>query len=207
MRTALGNPLKRRTILAVLPALVLTGSAAFAAIGAIGKAFDVRGKVVARQVKDVRDLASGSALMLKDSIETQDRSFARLELDGGTTIRLGSMARLLLDQYVVNAGGVLELGDGAILLDRAANLPKIDLSIQSRFGLIAVRGTRFFAGPSHGVFGVFVVRGVVEVKAAGLTRRLAAGDGVDIAAEGQPPGEVKKWKKARIDEALASVGL
>ena len=34
---------------------------------------------------------------------------------------------------------------------------------RSPFALIAVRGTLFFAGPSNGVFGVFVGRGFVEV--------------------------------------------
>ncbi len=196
----------RRMVLAAIPA-VLIGSGARAATEEIGEAADVRGTVVARQVQDVRDLASGAALMLKDSVETAAKSFARLELAGRTTVHLGSRARLLIDRFVAESGGVLELGEGAMLLDRADDLPKLDISIKSQFGLIAVRGTRFFAGPSKGVFGVFVVRGVVEVEAAGVTRRLRKGQGVDIATAGQAPGKVGRWKKPRIDAALKSVGL
>ena len=102
---------------------------------------------------------------------------------------------------------MLELGEGAMLFDRADDLAKIKLEVRSRFGLIAVRGTKFFAGPSKGVFGVFVERGSVRVEAAGVRRRLSAGDGVEIPAEGKPPSRVKKWGKTRIDEAYASVGL
>lgn len=196
----------RRAMIAALPAGLLA-SRAFAASETIGEAADVRGKVVARQVKKVRGLSSGAELMLKDSVETSSKSFARLELAGRTTVRLGSKARLLIDKYVAEAGGVLELGEGAMLLDRAEDLPKLDITIKSKFGLIAVRGTRFFAGPSNKVFGVFVERGSVEVEAAGVKRTLTAGEGVDIPAPGKPPGEVKNWKKPRIDAALKSVGL
>ena len=49
--------------------------------------------------------------------------------------------------------------------------------LRSLFGLIAIRGTRVFAGPSNGVFGVFVDRGSVDVTAAGKTVTLAAGSG------------------------------
>ena len=202
-----GFPLKRRTLLAsALPICLFAPSLAAAAVP-IGEAQDVRGEVTSTQAGKLRELASGSPLMLQDAVETKDNSFARLELAGHTTVHLGSRTRLVLDRYIAEAGGVLELGSGAMLLDRNEDLPKIDLTIRSNFGLIGVRGTKVFAGPSRGVFGVFVVRGAVEVQAAGVTRILSAGDGVNIAAEGQPPSEVAKWKKPRIDEALASVGL
>ena len=197
----------RRALIAAIPAALLARSPAAAAPEPIGQALDVRGKVVARRTEAVRNLKAGAALMLKDSVETQAKSFAKLELAGRTTVHLGSRARLLISRYLAETGGVLELGEGAMLLDRADSLPKIDLTIRSQFGLIAVRGTRFFAGPSRGVFGVFVARGAVEVRAAGQRRRLAAGEGLDIKSPGQPPGKVAKWKQARIDEALASVGL
>lgn len=196
----------RRAVLAALPAGFFVNGA-FAATETIGEAADVRGKVVARQVKDVRGLAKGAALMLKDSVETAAKSFARLELAGRTTVHLGSRARLLIDRFVADAGGVLELGEGAMLLDRAEDLPKLDITIRSQFGLIAVRGTRFFAGPSKKVFGVFVARGSVEVEAAGVTRRLNAGEGINIAKPGEAPSEVARWKQPRIDAALKSVGL
>ena len=199
--------LNRRTFLAALPAGLLAAPAWAATPPSIGEAAEVSGKVVARNRKDIRKLDKGAALMLKDSVETDAGSFARLELAGRTTVHLGSHARLVIDRFVAEAGGVLEIGEGAMVLDRAENLPKIDLTIRSRFGLIAVRGTKFFAGPSKVAFGVFVVRGAVEVTAAGVSRKLKAGDGVDFAAEGQPPGEVKKWKKKRIAAALASAGL
>ena len=200
------NSLNRRAVLLALPAGLLLPRGALAA-DFIGAAADVRGTVVARQSAGTRNLLTGAGLLLKDTVETHAQSFARLDLAGRTTVHLGSRARLFIDRFVAEAGGVLELGDGAMLFDRADDLPKIDLTIRSRFGRIAVRGTQFFAGPSKGVFGVFVARGAVTVEAAGVSRQLGAGQGVDIRAVGQPPGEVKAWGKPRIAEALANAGL
>ncbi len=203
----LWNNLNRRALLATICAMALPQAAWAEDEDVVGAAADVRGKVVARRSKKLLNLAPGAGVRLRDRVETSSRSFAQLDFTGGTIVHMGSKARLVIDQFVAEAGGVLELGEGAILFDRPENLPRIDLTIRSRFGQIAVRGTRFFAGPSKGAFGIFVERGRVEVSAAGVTRTLEAGDGVDIKAPGQPPGEVKKWGKPRIDAALKSVGL
>jgi hypothetical protein len=77
--------------------------------------------------------------------------------------------------------------------------------LRSLFGLITIRGTRVFAGPSNGVFGVFVTRGVVDVTAGGKTVRLAKGFGTNIAKPGDPPTDPAAWKPPRIKAALASV--
>lgn len=197
----------RRHLLAGVPALIAARILPARANSAIGEAADVRGMVHARQPDAQRSLASGGELLVQDEVETQADSFARLDLSGGTRVHLGSRARLLIDSFVADMGGVLELGEGAMVFDRAEDLSKLDVTVRSRFGLIAVRGTTFFAGPNRDVFAVFVKRGTVDVAAAGETRRLVAGEGVDIPLPGAPPGDVRQWGDARIREALASAGL
>ena len=71
--------------------------------------------------------------------------------------------------------------------------------------LIAIRGTRVFAGPSNGVFGVFVARGSVDVTAAGKTVTLGRGFGTNIAKPGDEPTAPAAWKPPRIKAAFASV--
>ncbi|WGF87923.1 FecR family protein [Marinivivus vitaminiproducens] len=170
----------------------------------IGTVEDAVGDAFARQ-RETRQLQVSDDILLDDYVWTGSRSRARLGLDGGTRIHLGPHAQLVIDRFVAQAGGDLVLGTGALVFDRAESLPPVDMEIRSAFGLIGVRGTRFFAGPSRGVFGVFVERGTVEVQAAGIARTLRAGDGVDIPAPGAPPTNVVRWGQARIDEALASV--
>ena len=71
------------------------------------------------------------------------------------------------------AGG-FELQAGPLLLEHDENGPSIGSTVQSPYALIAVRGTRFFAGPSNDVFGVFVATGRVSVQAAGQSVLLEA---------------------------------
>ena len=79
------------------------------------------------------------------------------------------------------------------------------VNIRSPFGLISVRGTRVFAGPSRGVFGVFVQHGSVTVTAGGKTVTLEDGFGTDIARRGAAPTPPARWGEERVRLALASV--
>ncbi|GLS78227.1 hypothetical protein GCM10007904_35640 [Oharaeibacter diazotrophicus] len=170
-------------------------------VGVVG---DAEGAAFARR-QSTRRLEVRSSILLGDLVWTAARSRAALDLDGGTRINLGPKARLRIDRFVAAAGGTLELGEGALVFDRPDDLPKLDLQVRTTFGLIGVRGTRFFAGPSRGSFGVFVARGSVRVYTGGAERVLEAGDGVDIPARFARPSPVKKWGAARVDEAFASV--
>ena len=80
-----------------------------------------------------------------------------------------------------------------------------DLAVRSPFGLIAVRGTRFFAGPSNGVFSVFVERGAVQVVGVNTWVIVTGGSGTDIAQPGGEPTHPHPWGAARIANAIASV--
>lgn len=117
---------------------------------------------------------------------------------------MGPQTMLTIDQYTAEAGGELVLGDGALLFDREEGAPKNPVQLSTAFGLIAVRGTRFFAGPSNGKFGVFVERGEVRLLAASRWR-FSPGWGSDA---GNPvrPCSCLRWKQARIDAAMALVG-
>jgi ferric-dicitrate binding protein FerR (iron transport regulator) len=68
-----------------------------------------------------------------------------------------------------------------------------------------VRGTRFFAGPSADVFGVFVERGNVAVSAAGREVLLQSGQGTNIPRPGDTPTPPAIWGAARVRAALESV--
>jgi hypothetical protein len=68
-----------------------------------------------------------------------------------------------------------------------------------------VRGTKFFAGPSNGVFGVFVDHGTVVVSGGGSEVVLQAGEGTNLSSPGSSPTAPVMWGKARIQAALDSV--
>ena len=136
-----------------------------------------------------------------------DMSMSRLAMHLGTdtTLRMGQLAHVTIDRFLMNAGGDITLQSGPILFDRPAGAPTLPVQIHSAFGLIAVRGTRFFAGPSAGVFGVFVERGSVAVTGAGVQVVVEAGQGTNIARPGGAPTPPAPWGAARISAAMQSV--
>lgn len=190
-------------------ALALTGIGirATQANTVIGKAVEITGDVTRKQANHREGLKAGASVMDRDFVSTGRDSFASLELGGDTMLLLGSDTELLVDSFIAGQGGVIELGTGQMVFDRPEGLAKIDLTMRTAFGMIGVRGTKFFAGPSRGVFAVFVEHGRVAVTGAGVTKEVGGGEGVEIATPGAAPGEVVRWGEARIREAYASVGL
>ena len=171
-----------------------------------GSVEDIKGEAFAEARAERRSLERAAPLFINDLVGTGTDSRLTLQLGKDTTLRVGARARLTLDRLLVNAGGEITLQSGPILFDRPVTSAPAQMQIRSSFGLIAVRGTRFFAGPSAGGFGVFVVRGSVTVAAAGRRVRLRAGQGTIIVRPGAAPGPAAPWSLQRVRTALASVG-
>jgi ferric-dicitrate binding protein FerR (iron transport regulator) len=197
-------PIDRRALLAAAACLVPLP--AFGASAGAGLVETVAGEGFAEGTAARRSLAANSPVFIGDLVGTGVQSRLALRLGSATQIKLGAEARLRLDKYIANAGGVLELQRGTMLFDGDPKARGRNVSVRSPFALIAVRGTRFFAGPSPGVFGVFVARGRVSVSAAGKRVELTQGMGTNIPYPGAPPTDPAAWGAARIQESLASVG-
>jgi len=170
-----------------------------------GTAEEIKGVAFAESGDAHRVLQSAAPIFLGDEVGTETESRLRMRLGHDTTVRLGEKARLKIERFLVDAGGEIVLSSGPLLFDRPRGRPAAGLQIRTPFGLIAVRGTRFFAGPSNDRFGVFVERGSVAVTAAGQRVVLRAGEGTDIATPGAPPTPVRRWQPPRIRAALESV--
>jgi len=198
----------RRELLraAAIGAVVLLPAAAQAERAEkVGAVEDIRGEAFAVDQAQRRTLDRATPLFINDLIGTGANSRLTMLLGKDTTLRLGEQARLTLDRLLVNAGGDITLQSGPILFNRPAGAAPARMRIQSSFGLIAVRGTRFFAGPSNGVFGVFVERGSVSVAAAGTQVIVRAGQGTNIAQPGAAPTAPAPWGAERIRTAFESV--
>lgn len=187
-------------------ALTGIGIRATQANAIIGKAVEVTGDVTRKQADRLEGLKAGASLMDHDFVKTGSESYAELSLGDDTSLLLGSDTELLIDTFIAGQGGTIELGMGQMVFDRPEGLEKIDLTVRTAFGMIGVRGTKFFAGPNRGVFAVFVEHGRVAVTGGGVTKEVGRGEGVEIKTIGEAPGEVTQWGEARIREAYASVG-
>jgi ferric-dicitrate binding protein FerR (iron transport regulator) len=173
------------------------------AVERVGSVEEVTGEAFAELVSVRRALDRAAPVFLSEEVVTGVASRLGMRLGHDTTVRLGEQARLKIDRFLVDAGGEMTLRSGPLLFDGQPR--RAGLQIRSPFALIAVRGTRFFAGPSNDRFGVFVVRGSVAVTSAGQQVILHQGEGTDIASPGTPPTPVKRWAPERIRAAVASI--
>ena len=208
----------RRTLLGAAGLATLTGGfrgmpEANAAEG-IGSALDIRGHVNRVQNKVENRLKRGAPIHNNDLISAGKDGFAELALGADTRILMGADTEVLIDAFLADQGGTLELISGQMVFDRPEGLPKIDLTLRTTFGQIGVRGTKFFCGVNRGAYAVFVEHGLVEVKAGKILKKVGAGEGVDIAADsktrslfGGEISPVRQWGKGRIEEAYRSAGL
>lgn len=192
--------LTRRTVLLGTGASMIAAPIA-AAPAPAGSVDDVRGECFV-DATERRVLATSAPVYVGDVVATGDQSRLGLALGTRTRIRLGANSRLKIDKYLPDLGGELLLDQGTL---RAMHQPggKSGLSVRSPFGLMVVRGTEFFVGPTDGVFGVFVESGVVSVTGGRLTVSLTAGQGAFIRRPGRPPTEPRRWAAARIRRARA----
>ena len=165
----------------------------------------LKGEAFAQTEVARRALETAGPVFVRDKIGTGAASRLAMRLGRDTLLRLGESASVTLDRFLVNAGGEITLEAGPVLFERPARANPAPVQIRSPFGLIAVRGTRFFAGPSNGVFGVFVERGSVAVSGAGKRVVVRAGEGTNIAQPGAAPTPPARWGDARIRAALDSV--
>jgi ferric-dicitrate binding protein FerR (iron transport regulator) len=197
----------RRWVMVYGAAATLFALAPTRAFGAerAGSVEDVKGEAFAESAAVQRALDRAAPIFLGDNVGTGLASRLGMRLGRDTTIRLGEKARLRIDRFLVDAGGEITLQSGPLLFDRPSGAKSAAVQVRSPFALIAVRGTRFFAGPSKGRFGVFVERGSVLVTAAGRRVVLRDGEGTDLPSPGSRPSAVKRWKAQRIRAALASV--
>jgi hypothetical protein len=158
-------------------------AAAFAAVRA-GEVESSRGECFARTVAAQRALKQDADVYIGDSVGTGTGSSLGLLLGAATRVQLGAESQLRIDRFIINAGGILRLDRGALLYDHDPKDGPDIVTVRTPCGLLAARGTRFFAGPSNGAFGVFVERGAVLVPGVNTAVQLIGGQGTEIA----PPG-------------------
>jgi hypothetical protein len=199
----MSNQIQRRGCLCGLVAACLVPPHA-GAVEPAGAVEAFHGDCYAMTAAVRRTLERASSIFVGDTVGTGTQSSLGLHLGAATEVRLGAEAKLRIDRFLANSGGVLVLERGALLYDHDPSSGPDQMTIRSPFGLMAVRGTRFFAGPSDDVFGVFIERGSVMVVGRQTAVLVTAGLGTNIAHPGAEPTDPAPWGEARIARARAS---
>jgi len=206
-RRYFGQSLDRRDVLGFVGALFASAAlnAPARAADPAGRVEEIKGEAFVDKSNQHRPLEKAASLYVGDRVGTGPASRLTMLLTPDTTIKLGEKAQLVIDRFLSTTGGEISLQSGPMLFDRPSGSKPVPVKIRSSYGLIAVRGTKFFAGPSNGVFGVFVDHGTVVVSGGGRKVVLQAGQGTNLDAPGSKPTAPVMWGQQRISAALASV--
>lgn len=193
---------RSRIVVAASTAMLIALTSGAWASDPAGQVEQVRGEAVAEAQGTRRPLLQSEQVFVGDLVRTGENARLGLRLGKTTTVKLGALTRLKIDRYIVDAGGEFDLGSGSVQFEGASKSRTPDLKFKSVYGLIAVRGTRFYVGMSRGKFGVLVGRGRVEVTAGGRTVIVGPRQGTDIAAPGARPSTPKRWANRRIADMV-----
>lgn len=184
--------------------IAISLSHSVSAAEAIGEVTSSRGNAFLARDSGNEVATKGVEVLLDDTALTGDEARIDLQLGHSTRIRLGANANLKIDRFIAGRDTTITLERGPLVIERWKGAePKFE--VKTPYALLAARGTEFFAGPSKGLFGVFVKSGIVEVKTRQGTVRLKAGQGTDFKEPGDPPSPPKIWAQPRVDAALWSV--
>jgi ferric-dicitrate binding protein FerR (iron transport regulator) len=197
-----GAPVSRRAVLTGLAALVAAPSLPASAAAAVGTVEELKGEASVRAGGAERKLEKAAAVQVGDQIGTGPNARLTLRLGEQTRLRLGERANATIDRFEGDTGEIT-LKDGAAHFERSPR-SRSPFRIVTPHGVVMVRGTRFFVGPSGKMYGVFVERGRVTVTSRGKTVTLRRGQGTDLNA-GFPPTRPKRWGQERIRTALESI--
>lgn len=195
----------RRDVLVGMAAATAAFSVPAMAAEKVGAVSSLAGQASAVGAAGQRDLAPGADVFLADVIKTTIGTRAELKLGQRTRLMLGGSTELRIVRYLVDAGGDIDLLAGAIEFERTGKPASSELRVRSAYGLIGVRGTKFFAGRSDGVFGVFVSSGAVSFSGGGRTVVIQSGEGSGIREPGAQPSTPGKWAPDRVQSALRRV--
>ena len=197
----------RRSLILGLGLLAVHPRSAQAAIELVeaGKVVTVLGSSTALVRGKLRALGGGDSVYLDELVRTGASARLALRLGQSTRLSLGERTRIRIDRFLVDRGGAMILERGAILFDRPDNASSGPMDVATPFALIAARGTKFFAGPSNNVFGVFVEHGLVTVRNRAGAVTLRAGEGTNLRSTRIAPTPPTPWGAPRIRAALASV--
>lgn len=157
-----------------------------------------------------RPVAAGLAVAADDAVRTAGDGQMEIVCSDGITITIGFATHIELRGLITP-----QPREGSVLLRLLAGIAGFvvpektfrDFSVETQTAVAAVRSTQWFVDTPDAATSVFVREGRVGVDpSAGDELTLAAGEGLDISANGES-GQPALWATARIETAASRLGF
>ena len=160
-------------------------------------------------------LKINDAIHMNDVIETGASSRAFVQLIDDTELTLGENAQMTIDEYVFDeentAGnkGRYSIPRGAFLYTSGliAKTENPDVTVNTPYGAIGIRGTTFWGGDIDGEYGVLVTEGRVSVQTERGRIFVDKGQGTSLRARTSIPSRPAVWGDEKTGRAVQTIAL
>lgn len=149
-----------------------------------------------------------------DTITTGKDSRALIQFEDDTEITMGEDTNLTIDDYIFSPDassttGKFSVLKGAFLFVSGliSKNPEHDVSIETSYGTIGLRGTTVWGGELDGEYGVLVQKGSVEVKNNGGTQVIDQGFGTFMKSKLDKPRPAALWATEKTQKAVGKIAL
>ena len=188
--------------------LGLSAGAPDASAAAIGNAKQIVNKVFGRTL--TRSIRAGEDMSANQRIRTGRESAADILFVDDTTLFVGELSSIVLDEMVFDNGanqvsGSLELLKGVLRFASAAAV-KVDLKIKTEHGAFGIRGTAFDLLTSRAATEIAVHEGQVAIQTPFGNASVGAGEVYRLTAAAAPV-ELAEASPAMVETVAKMIGL
>lgn len=214
-------------VIAALILFVIAAPAAYAQDGApartpdnapvaIGTVMEAEGTLtITRGANEPLNTKVNDPIYMNDIITTAPGGRAFILLIDDTELTLGEDARLTVDEYVfdeenpVANKGVYSIIQGSFLYTSGllAKTENPNVTVNTPFASIGIRGTTFWGGMIDEEYGVLVQEGKVTVQTDRGRINVDQNQGTFIRSKTSIPSRANTWGQAKTDMAVNSIAL
>lgn len=149
----------------------------------------------------------------KDVVTTGESSRVFIQLIDDTEFSLAEKASFTASEYEFDADDASDnkarysVMQGAFryVSGLVAKKENPDVSIDTPFGSIGIRGTEIWGGDTDEGYGIHVDDGAIDVKNEGGAVRVKKGQGTFLGGRNKKPREAAAWSEKRIERARGTV--
>ena len=202
----------RWTIFFLLALLFLGGAPRARADAAIGTILEVEGTATVKPSGGkAAPAGKETPVHMQDVIATGPVSRAFILFVDDTQITLAENTALTVNEYVFDPDNASKnkasynvlRGAFQYLSGLIAKKPKPDVTIDTPYGAIGIRGTKIMGGLLDGVFGIFVDEGKIGVKNGGGEAVVGKNEGTNIESPAGKPGKPGAWPPEKLERLRA----
>ena len=164
---------------------------------------------------EAHPLSANAPIHMHDVIETGPEARALIVLIDNTEITLGENAQLTIDEYIFAEDNAAankarySILRGAFLYASGLVAKKEvpDVSVNTPYAKIGIRGTSFWGGEIDSAYGVLVTDGQVSVQSGRGRISVDKGTGTSLAAKTDVPTRAIAWEQEKVDRAVATITM